>query len=503
MREMRSFISVFLILAMLFALVACSGGSSGGGNETTADKGALSPGNDTTVSGIEYEADSLPDSLDFGGDKVVILSPSSGIAVNDITVEELSSDVVNDSIFNRERSVEDRLGVEIENYKTKDMGTEISKQTGADDDMYQIIVGETYDYSKYSFEGILYDLYTVDNLDLDKPWWSNLFINEATIDGSLYIATGSISLSLLRNLMVVYYNKNIAESYRQNNEALADLGDLYSVVDRGDWTLDKFHSLSSEVYEDTNGSTTRDEEDVYGLGLHFYSLDAIWSAFDLNVLSSTNDGWFELDVNTDKLFGALEKTTDLIYNSNGTYIPEDFTTVNSTASGFASGRYLFAVDYLNISEGAALRNMADEYGVLPFPKLDSAQKDYYSYAYDTYLSYSIPLTNPSPEIAGAVMEAMASYSYRDTAPNYLDVALKGKYMNDPQSRKMIDIIVNNFKLDTAWIYIFTIGSDYPSSYRSNILKNERGFASEHEKNARNVSKRLLVYQLQYDEVAGK
>ena len=158
MREMRSFISVFLILAMLFALVACSGGSSGGGNETTADKGALSPGNDTTVSGIEYEADSLPDSLDFGGDKVVILSPSSGIAVNDITVEELSSDVVNDSIFNRERSVEDRLGVEIENYKTKDMGTEISKQTGADDDMYQIIVGETYDYSKYSFEGLLWPI---------------------------------------------------------------------------------------------------------------------------------------------------------------------------------------------------------------------------------------------------------------------------------------------------------------------------------------------------------
>ncbi|MBQ2825979.1 MAG: hypothetical protein IJF13_02040, partial [Clostridia bacterium] len=72
-----------------------------------------------------------------------------------------------------------------------------------------------------------------------------------------------------------------------------------------------------------------------------------------------------------------------------------------------------------------------------------------------------------------------------------------------QSRRMIDIIVNNFKLDTAWIYIFTIGSSYPSSYRSNILKNERGFASLHEKNARNVSKRLLVYKLQYDKVAGK
>jgi len=505
MKVMRSFISVFLILAMLFALVACSGGSTPGNvTDDTTDSNNVNA--DTTVSDILYEDDDLPDSMNFDA-TINILSPDGAIATNDITVEELSSDVVNDSIYNRERFVEDRLGIEIVNYKSKEFDKEVEKQNGSGEDMYQILVGLTYGFSAYSFDGVLYDLTEVDNLNLNKPWWSDLFIEEASIGDSLYLATGSISLSLLRNLIVVYYNKTIAENYKGNNDKFSVFEDIYGVVEDGDWTLDLFHTLSSEVYEDTNGNTERDEEDVYGLGIHFYSLDAIWSSLDLNILSPTEDGWFELDVNTDRLYGALEKVTDLLYNSNGAYIPEGgFSAENtpkSTSGMFSSGRYLFAIDYLNISESHSLRNMTDEYGILPFPKLDDNQDSYYSYAYDEYLSYAIPRTNPSPEIAGAVMEAMASYSYRNTAPLYLDIALKGKYMNDPQSRRMIDIIVNNFKLDTAWIYIFTIGSSYPSSYRSKILKNERGFASEHEKNARNVSKRLKIYQLQYDGVAGK
>ena len=48
----------------------------------------------------------------------------------------------------------------------------------------------------------------------------------------------------------------------------------------------------------------------------------------------------------------------------------------------ASGRFLFAIDYLSKSESSDLRNMSDEYGVIPFPKLDEKQDSYYSYASD-------------------------------------------------------------------------------------------------------------------------
>jgi len=138
--------------------------------------------------------------------------------------------------------------------------------------------------------------------------------------------------------------------------------------------------------------------------------------------------------------------------------------------------------------------MTDEYGLIPFPKYDDKQEDYYSYPYDEYMSFAIPFTNPNPEVAAAVLEALASYSYRDTVPAYLDLALKGKYMNDPQSRTMVDYIVNGFTLDTSWIYIFTIGSSYPSGYRNNIQENDRTFASDHASKSKSVEIALKAYK---------
>ena len=245
MKTIKSVISVFLSLAMIFLFAACSGNVTPDDPGTGTDSGNDTVPDDTTAAGIEYEKDGLPN-LDFGGTKVVILSPAHGLMASDVTVDELSSEIVSDSIYNRKLSVEERLNVEIVNVKTTTLDEDMQKLIGADEDMYQIVVGETYGYSKYSFDGVLYDLNTVEYLDLSRPWWSSLFIKEASIGDSLYIATGSISLSLIRNFIVCFFNKALAENYKHNSE-LSDLEDLYSIVEDGEWTLDRLHTLSASV----------------------------------------------------------------------------------------------------------------------------------------------------------------------------------------------------------------------------------------------------------------
>ena len=158
MKAFRSAVCIILAIAMVFVFAACSGGDygSGGSPDTSADPGTDAPEDTTADSGKttepvkEYEKDDLPDNLDFGGRKIVIMSPSRSDHVNDVTVEELTSDVVSDSIYNRKLYVEDRLGVEITNIKAQSITGEMEKQTASGEDMYQIVVGETYDYSKYS-----------------------------------------------------------------------------------------------------------------------------------------------------------------------------------------------------------------------------------------------------------------------------------------------------------------------------------------------------------------
>ena len=490
MKAFKSTLSILLVLSMLLSFIACSGEKQNDDNtpETTAKSA------ETTEPTIFYEEDELPDNLDFEGTTITILSPSGGKLGSDITVEDLNSDVVNDSIYNRELFVEDRLGIELENFVSSSFVEEVKKQATSGDDTFQIWAGSTYGFSAYTFSSYFLDLTEIEYIDLEKPWWSENFIKEASIGDSLYFATGSITLSLLRNLFAVYFNKDLAKDYAHKDE-FADLENIYDIVESGDWTFDKFYALSSILYEDLNGNSEKDAEDKYGLGIHSYSLDTIWSSFDLNVLSPTNDGWFEMDINTEKMYDALEKACNLVHETEGCLRVDE----GALSTSFANGTILFAVDYLSSVESASIRNMTTEYGLIPFPKYDENQENYYSYPYDEYMSFAIPFTNPSPDVAGAVLEALASYSYRETIPAYLNLALKGKYMNDPQSRTMVDYIVNGFTLETSWIYIFTIGSSYPSGFRNNITDNERTFASEHATKTREVERTLKAYKLSIPE----
>jgi len=93
-----------------------------------------------------------------------------------------------------------------------------------------------------------------------------------------------------------------------------------------------------------------------------------------------------------------------------------------------------------------------------------------------------------------VLEALGSYSYRYTMPALLDTALKGKYMNDPESRNSVDLIVRGFKLDTAWIYLETIGNRYPYRYREVIRNGEVTYASKHTSGANETKKVLAAYK---------
>ena len=366
---------------MLAPIVACSSGGDTTDNKPTDTQTTETP--ETTQPIIEYEKDDLPDNLDFNESKISILSKDISnelFAFPEISVEELSSDVVNDSIYNRERFVEDRLNIEIINEQTKDVRDEMDKQINSGDDTHQIHAIDGISLARVSMYDYYVDLYTLDYINFDKPWWSQNFNDEAMVFDKLYLTTGALSLSLFRDLYVVYYNKNLADSFATSNPEMAN---IYSIVDEGKWTFDKLVSLIGDIYNDLNGNSIRDGEDLYGLGYIKTSSDAIWGSFDLDVLSRTNDGWFELNVNTDKMYSALEKMHNLYYNTPGCLAGSSGDPVypydgDDMYRFFASGSLLFIVNYMSTAETETLRNMQDEYGILPFPKYDDNQKEYYS-----------------------------------------------------------------------------------------------------------------------------
>ena len=127
---------------------------------------------------------------------------------------------------------------------------------------------------------------------------------------------------------------------------------------------------------------------------------------------------------------------------------------------FANDKAAMVTLRLIEAEGSNLRNMTSYYGIVPMPKLDETQDNYYSYAHDTLTAYAIPVNVIDDRLQemGAVLEALASESYRTVVPAYYEVTLKDKFCNDPESKEMLDLIINSFFIDAGVLYTKQIDS---------------------------------------------
>ena len=74
-------------------------------------------------------------------------------------------------------------------------------------------------------------------------------------------------------------------------------------------------------------------------------------------------------------------------------------------------------------------------------------------------------------------------------------------MSDPQSRKMLDLVVDGFKVDASWIYLSTLGCDYPHNYRYLIMEGSKSYASQHQSASQQVKLKLKAYRIEYDKNA--
>jgi len=500
----RIFAVVIAIIMLLSCLVSCSGD---GDPIVTDNKKPVTA--ETTVSNNESTTylepmDSDLEALDYGGAEIHILSRSNPehTGENEMWVEEFTNDPVNDAIYNRNLVVQQLLGVEITEERAHEhiaLQEKVDIMVHSDDQTYDIVAASVYYGAPMILQGLVYNLLDNgidDHLDITKPWWAQYWIDNAIMNDRLYCITGAPALSLTRLMFVTYYNKGLAEANQ--------LEDLYTVVKDGRWTMDYLAETASGVYVDKNGNNLRDDEDTYGILIDNYvNVDVFWSSFDMNILSKTEDGWFELDTgDKEKISVAYDKIFSLIYENYGSYNMET-TSHNGSADYngiFANGDALFNIRELLGAETAAFRNMQDDYGILPTPKFDEKQKEYYTYPHDQYSVFMIPITVKDPVMSGAVLEAMAYESYKSLHPVYYDIVLKGRYANDPQSRQMLDMITANVTVDSCWIYGGIMSLPAAQVMRSPIGDRKKTFASNYAKIERTLPGLLKLLELEIEKM---
>lgn len=435
-------------------------------NEDTDNTVTLAPQNSTPES-EELFPDYLPDTLDFNNEEITFLVMGDGYnsadwRSQDIYAETDSDDPIVSAVYRRNMFLEEEYHVKIREVAADaPLSTaQTSIKSGLDE--FQVLMCNTAATISLMQNQLLLDLNSLEYMDLTQPWWDQTLRENCSIAGKNYFATGDISIMDNDATWVMMFNKPLAKQY--------DL-DPYKLVEENKWTFDEMHKMMSIVSTDNGDGIVSWEDDTFGLSTHNSTCEAFFYASGVSVTQKDSSDLPYFDTSSsyaDYVVRVLEKSID-IWSDQTILFSSDGVVTNSkhTQQVFETGRSLFLAEVLQLA--IRLREMDIDFGVLPFPKYDSAQKNYGHFVHSTTALLSIPITCKDKDNVSALVEAMAAKSMYTLTPAYYDTVLTGKAFRDEESSDMLDIILKSRTFDLGGFHMFDwggMGSIFPSLLRS-------------------------------------
>ena len=435
----------------------------------------------------EFVAPDIPGDLKFSGKKFTFLMNGNPYweGRTDIYAEELNGDPINDAMFNRNKEIEEKFGIEIGEsavYGNNQTGTgpaykQIEKNVNAGDNEYDAAIICGYEASTLAYNGFLQNLRKVPYMNLENVWWDQKANKTLAINDKIYMTTGDISWLVNDCSYAILFNKKLAADY--------ELPNLYEIVKNNQWTIDKWAEIAKLVSVDLNGDGKMDENDLYG--------SIIWDDAIMGIVNSAGEkcatinsaGKIELTLGTPRVISALEKYLTASEDKASCFAYQRFAGI-AGRDFFSNNQALFYVQL--IEEVHYLRNMETDFGVIPFPKLDENQEGYpSSISPFPSIFFVIPASVENLEMSGAVVEQMAYLSRKYVKPAYYNITLKGKYARDEESEAMLDIIFSNRVFDLGWYY--NLGN-YTDGLMNLFRNYKKDFVSMYEKSEEKAINKL-------------
>ena len=83
----------------------------------------------------------------------------------------------------------------------------------AGDDSFDLVSGQYATMPTLIPDGVLLALNDTKYIDFSNPWWARGLVEETSINGKVYLASGEISISNIKELSCFFYNKRLADEY--------------------------------------------------------------------------------------------------------------------------------------------------------------------------------------------------------------------------------------------------------------------------------------------------
>ncbi|HBT85979.1 MAG TPA: hypothetical protein DEB12_08770, partial [Porphyromonadaceae bacterium] len=244
-------LSILIALVMVLGLAGCSGKSDQGKSDVSETDKKVEDINQTedvdqdeTKEEVPEVDTDAPEVVDLGGYEFVV----ADVNENRWFPKEGSSEVAN-AIIERVKWVEDTYNCKITFREHNE--SEFADAVLSGDKYADIIICPTWEIGRHVGSGRIMDISNVPGVDLTKPYWTNYNNTKLLSYGDKIYGVGAPFASQNDEVFVMFFNKAIIEEL--------GLESPYDLVEKGEWTFDKFLEYEKAASKDLNGDGVMDE----------------------------------------------------------------------------------------------------------------------------------------------------------------------------------------------------------------------------------------------------
>ena len=485
---MKNFICLILSLVIIASslLLSCNS-KNPDAPLTTTESPPQSPQESAEDIPAETAPEVRPDipAGDFGGRKIIIAVPTETLwGYDTVCPETETGEPVFDASYRRNKIIEDRYNVNLEQLDIVYSQFEKTAKNSvlAEDKMFDFAFPRMTQALSLAADGFLYDLRELPYIDSSNAWWDYTIVRDCSLAGKAFFLAGDINMYAYDGTIVLFFNKVMQTNYQIEN--------LYQLVLDGKWTIDKFDEIMRVAIADLNGDGMMTFDDSFGLYTphDVVTLSLLTGAYS-NIFEKTSETEIIFNMGSEKFSNVIDKINLFMNYGEGVFNPANSKwKVPSDEWGYASklfteDRAFFMCEVVDCAR--RYRFMESDFGILPFPKYDESQKEYYSLVSSDVLAVGVPasMADADAELVGSLIEDMAYEGRKYILPAYYDITLLRKNTRDEESASMLDIIFKQRKYAVDMTYNF---GDMRGKVYAMVNQNKNEVASLYEKNADKV-----------------
>jgi len=467
-KTLRVFSMLLVLLLSLALFAGCKGDDKNASSDKGSEKDNTSIDNTEIVEQYQDKGHpTLPETKDLGGFEMLLVSDREGSVIPE-QGESAEGDLMLEALRETQTAYNCTISIRYVTAWDEAFTSIVAGEPYANVIMPRIHAAGRFLQSRLCADFL--DPEISQYIDMDQPWWNDTMAYASNVLGSVYAGASTV-MSPADYTWVVYFNKDIAKEI--------GLGDkeLYELWEKKEWTWDALLKYAKLAVKDVDGNGAVDSvDDIWGLVAPGYDGAQAFASSAKVASITTDDGMNpRYTFNTTHAITSLTKLNG-IFTGEGIYAPDSVYagvgTGKTFINYFAKGNSLFFGYRLITITDQQLRDMEDDWGLLPMPlgpKDGGGWQDKYISRVDHNFNLCvIPTTVEDKASTALVLESM-SFNYfkiiNDKVNTYATL-----YCRDDESVDIANTIYNTSTFEISQFFYSVNNYEYNRSVESVITR---------------------------------